>query len=293
MGNLKSVIPIVVSLVIAVAGTWFIYQWVQGQRAPKEVVQVQAEAVPVVVAAADIPWGTKLTPEMLKTLPFLKESLPAGHFSKFDDLKERVSILPLKVNDPITEHRLAPISVQTGGIASVLPLGKRAVAVKGDKVIGLAGLVNPGNRVDVLVTVEDSKNNIKESKTKLVLENIPVLATGTQIQKNEKGEPSPVDVYTLEVTPEESEKLSLAAMEGKIQLALRPITDTESVYTDGINIPKLLTSLSKPRPEPPKNTPVEAKVETNPAPVKKWTPRPSESVEVIKGTEVSRKIFTP
>ena len=289
MGNLKSVIPIVVSLVIAVAGTWFIYQWIQGQRTPKEVVQVQGEAVPVVVAAADIPWGTKLEPEMVKTLPFLKESLPAGYFSKFDDLKERVLILPLKANDPITEHRLAPISVQTGGIAAVLPPGKRAVAVKGDKVIGLSGLVNPGNRVDVLVTVDESKNNNKESKTKLVLENIPVLATGTQIQKNEKGEPAPVDVYTLEVTPEESEKLSLAATEGKIQLSLRSITDTESVYTEGINIPKLLTSLTKPRPEPAKNVPVVA----SPAPVKKWAPRPSESVEVIKGTEVSRKNFTP
>ena len=294
MGNMKAVIPIVLSLVIAVAGTWGIYQWVQGQRTPQQVIQVQAEAVPVVVAAVDIEWGTKLKPEMLKTLPYLNQSLPKGHFAKLDDLKGRVLIAPLKANDAVTDHKLAPTSVETGGVAAVLKPGKRAVAVKGDKVIGLSGLVNPGNRVDVLVTVEDSKNSNKGSKTKLVLENIPVLATGTQIQKNEKGEPAPVDVYTLEVTPMDSEKLALAATEGKIQLALRPITDLESVYTDGVTIPKLLASLRAPQAEPPKVPPVEpAQQAVSREPVKKWVPRSNVSVEVIKGTDVSRKNFTP
>jgi pilus assembly protein CpaB len=288
MGNLRAVIPIAVSLLIAVAGTWLIYQWIQRQRAPAEVVQVQqTPAVPVAVAAVDIPWGTQLKPEMIKTAPYLNESLPSGYFSKADALKDRVSILPLKANDPITEHKLAPISVQTGGVAAVLPLGKRAVAVKGDKIIGLSGLVNPGNRVDVLVTVVDPRN--KEEKTKLVLENIPVLATGTQIQKNEKGEPSPVDVYTLEVNPEESEKLSLAGTEGKIQLALRSFTDSASVMTEGIDVPKLLTSLTKPEPPPRVQPPPEPAQK----PVQKWAPRPNVSVEVIKGAELSQKTFTP
>ncbi|MBI5589805.1 MAG: Flp pilus assembly protein CpaB [Deltaproteobacteria bacterium] len=291
MGNMKPIIPFLVSIVIAVTGTWVIYQWVQKQRAPKEVVQVQqTEAIPVVVASTDIPWGTKLQPEMIKMLPFLKESLPTGHFCNSNDLKDRVLVESLKANDPVTEHKLAPVSVQTGGIACILPSGKRAVSVKGDKVIGVAGLVNPGNRVDVLVTVDGSKDSGKESKTKLVLEKIHVLATGTQVQKNEKGEPAPVDVYTLEVTPEESEKLALAATEGKIQLSLRSITDMESVYTEGMDIPKLLASLSltKYRPEPPKNKPAEPGT----APVKKWIPKPSASIEVIKGIEVSRINFT-
>ena len=290
MGNMKAVVPIALSLVIAVAGTWFIYQWIQRQRTPVEVVQVQTQAVPIAVAGVDIPWGTKLRPEMIKTAPYLSESLPNGHFLKPDALKDRVLIAPLKANDPITEHKLAPTSVQTGGVAAILPPGKRAVAIKGDKIIGLSGLVNPGNRVDVLVTVEDPR--IKEEKTKLVLENIPVLATGTQIQKNEKGEPAPVDVYTLEVTPEESEKLALSATEGKIQLALRSITDSESVVTEGINVPKLLSSLTK--YEPPKSPVVEPGQQPPRKPVvQKWTPRPNVSVEVIKGTEVSQKNFTP
>lgn len=290
MINLKSVLPIVVSIAIAATGTWFIYQWVQKQRAPKEMVQVKTEAIPVAVAAVDIPWGTKLKPEMVKVLPFLKESLPTGYYSNWNDLKDRVLIQPVKANDPVTESKLAPASVQNGGIATVLTPGKRAVSIKGDKVIGLSGLINPGNRVDVLVTVDEARDNEKETKTKLVLENISVLAAGTQIQKNEKGEPSPVDVYTLEVTPEESEKLALAGAEGKIQLSLRSYTDTAGVLTRGMTIPQLLASLS---PSPSiQYHPVET-----PKPVtqhvRKWSPRPGPSVEIIKGTEVSRQNFTP
>jgi pilus assembly protein CpaB len=295
MGNWKAFVPITLSVIIAVVGSYFIFKWIERQRVPKEIVQVQTDAIPLAVAASDLPHGTKLTPEMLKSLPYLKESLPTGYFSKAADLVGRVVITPLKLNEPITEHKLAPTSIETGGIAAVLKNGRRAVAVKGDKVIGLSGLVNPGNTVDVLVTIEDPEK--KEQKTKIVLENIPVLATGTQIQENEKGEPAPVDVYTLEVTPEESEKLALAAAQGRIQLALRSVVDSEEIYTEGINIPQLLASYGASRPEPavryyPKP------VERTPEPkkpvkkVRKWKPRRAISVEIIKGNEVQRKNFS-
>ena len=242
MGNYRTFIPITISLFIAAIGSFFLYKWIEKQRAPKEVVEVQAKAVPVAVAAADLPWGTKIKPEMIKTISYLQESIPSGHFSKAGDLKNRILIAPLKANDPITEHRLAPTSIETGGVAAVLKRGSRAIAVKGDKVIGISGFINPGNRVDVLVTVKDPKK--KEEKTKTILENIQVLATGTQIQENEKGEPSPVDVYTLEVTPEEAEKLALAAAEGRLQLALRSVVDSDDVLTEGITVTQLLDSYS-------------------------------------------------
>jgi pilus assembly protein CpaB len=287
MGNLKAVVPIAVSLVIAFVGSYFIYTWIQKQQAPQQVVQVQAEAVPVVVAVSDLPWGTQLKPEMLTTKPFLKQSLPAGYFSGPDDIKDRVVVAPLKANDPVTEHKLAPVSIKTGGVSAVLEQGKRAIAVKGDKVIGIAGFINPGNKVDVLVTVKDPQKN--EEKTKTILENIMVLATGTQIQKNEKGEPSPVDVYTLAVTPEEAEILSLGANEGKLQLALRSVTDTATVLTSGVNITKMLASYSPGNPPPPPPKQEEAK--EAPKVVQKWAPRPAVSVEVIKGNEISQKKF--
>jgi pilus assembly protein CpaB len=286
MGNLKAVVPIAVSLVIAFAGSYFIYTWIQKQQAPQQVVQVQAEAVPVVVAVSELPWGTQLKPEMLTTKPFLKQSLPAGYFSGPNEINDRIVVAPLKANDPVTEHKLAPVSIKTGGVSAVLEKGKRAIAVKGDKVIGIAGFINPGNKVDVLVTVKDPQKN--EEKTKTILENIMVLATGTQIQKNEKGEPSPVDVYTLAVTPEEAEILSLGANEGKLQLALRSVTDTETVLTSGVNIPKMLAAYSPGNPPPP---PKQEEVKEAPKVVQKWTPRPAVSVEVIKGNEISQKKF--
>jgi pilus assembly protein CpaB len=288
MGNMKAVIPIVLSLVIAAVGTWGIYQWVQGQRTPKEVVQVQAEAVPVVVAVADLPWGTQLKPEMVTTKPFLKQSLPSGYFPAPNEINDRIVVAPLKANDPITEHKLAPIDIKTGGVSAVLEQGKRAIAVKGDKVIGIAGFINPGNKVDVLVTIEDPQKKEEKEKTKTILENIMVLATGTQIQKNEKGEPSPVDVYTLAVTPEEAEILSLGANQGKLQLSLRSVTDNETVLTKGVNIPRMLASYSPSNPPPP---PKQNEVKEAPKVVQKWAPRPAVSVEIIKGNEISQKKF--
>ena len=286
MGNLKAVVPIAVSLIIAVVGSYFLYQWVEGQRAPKEIVKVQADAVPIAVATTNLPWGTKITPEMVKSAPYLRESLPSGYFTNVADLKERVLVQPRMANDPITEHNLAPVDIKTGGVSAVLKEGKRAVSVKGDKVIGLAGLIYPGNKVDVLVTIQDPQR--KEDRTKIILENILVLATGTQIQKNEKGEPMPVDVYTLEVTPEEAERLSLAGTEGKLQLALRNVLDSETVLTKGVNVPQMLASLSPANPPPPPAAPVKADSD-KPAP--KWTPRPAVTVEVIKGSATTKKQF--
>jgi pilus assembly protein CpaB len=283
MGNLKAVLPIALSLVIAIVGSFFLYNWVQQRTAPKEVVKVAADAVPVAVAAANLTWGTQIKPEMLKTVPYLKESLPTGYFAKIDDLQGRVLIAPMKINDPIAEHHLAPLDIKTGGVSAVLKEGKRAVSVKGDKVIGLSGLINPGNRVDVLVTIQDPQK--KEDRTKLILENIPVLATGTQIQKNEKGEPSPVDVYTLEVTPEEAERLALAGTEGKLQLALRSVLDSETVLTKGVNVPQMLSFLS------PSNPPPKEEIKEAPKAAQKWVPRPAASVEIIKGNEVSQRKF--
>ena len=133
--------------------------------------------------------------------------------------------------------------MKTGGIAAVIGSKKRAVAVRVDKVIGVAGFVHPGNRVDVLVTMS---KGTQEPVTKIVLENILVLAAGPEVTtaKGKEQQPAAVDVITLEVSPEEAEKLALAATEGKLQLALRGLIDTEEVLTKGTSIPTLLASYS-------------------------------------------------
>jgi pilus assembly protein CpaB len=299
MGKWKALVPIAISLVIAIAGTVFLYKWIERERGPKEIVQVEkVEAAPIVVSAGNLAWGTKLKPEMIKMAPYLKESLPVGYFSSTADLKDRVLVAPLKLNEPITEAKLAPTSVKTGGVSAVLKPGMRAIAVKGDKVIGISGFINPGNRVDVIVTVEEPKT--KKIKSKIFLENTAVLATGTQIEKNEKGEPMPVDVYTLEVTPEQAEKVALAASEGRLQFALRGVIDSQDLRTDGVTVPELLAyqKWSQRQNIAPKNV-VNSKpkidrkrISKNSAKKKKkWVPRGSVTVEIIKGTKIKKKKF--
>ena len=291
MGNWRAIVPIFLSLVIAIGGSIFLYKWINSQRAPKETVKVESEAVPVAVAAVDLPWGTKLKPEMVKTVPFLKESLPPGYVSGYNALKGRVIITPIKLNEPINEHKLAPIDVTTGGVSAILKPGTRAIAVKGDKVIGISGFINPGNRVDVIVTVTDPSSN--KMKAKIILEDLLVLATGTEIQKNEKGEPMPVDVYTLEVTPEQAEKLALASTQGRLQLALRNLTDSEDVHTEGVTIAQVLNSsdgVERKMVAPPVQAAPKKIVKRRPVRKKKrWAPRRSITVEIIKGTELTKK----
>jgi pilus assembly protein CpaB len=299
MGKWKTLVPIAISLMIAIAGTVFLYKWVERQRGPKEIVQVEkVEAAPIVVSAGNLSWGTKLKPEMIKMAPYLKESLPVGYFSSTADLKDRVIVAPLKLNEPITEAKLAPNSVKTGGVSAVLKPGMRAIAVKGDKVIGISGFINPGNRVDVIVTVEEPKT--KKIKSKIFLENTAVLATGTQIEKNDKGEPMPVDVYTLEVTPKQAEKVALAASEGRLQFALRGVIDSEDLSTKGITVPELLAyqRWSDRQNIAPKNV-VNSKPKKDRKRVsrnfvkkkKRWVPRGSVTVEIIKGTKIKKKKF--
>jgi pilus assembly protein CpaB len=172
MGKWKAIIPIVLAIVIALTLTIFLYTWVKKQTTEKEAVQqAESKIVSVVVAAADLPWGTKLEPKMIDTLPYLKESLPPGYSSSPESLEGRVLISPVRQNQAILESGLAPDSVTTGGVSAVITPGKRALAVKGDKVIGLSGFIRPGNRVDVLVTITVPKT--KKEITKEITKTVP------------------------------------------------------------------------------------------------------------------------
>lgn len=276
----KALIPIILALVVATGGSYLLYRWLQVKTAPEKVVQVEMEAVPVVAASIDLNWGTKLKKEMLTTVPYLKESLPAGYKSDPAVLEGRVLISPLKEKEPVLQSKLAPEDIKAGGVSAIVKKGMRAIAVKGDKVIGISGFIQPGNRVDILVTMRHPKT--KEEVTKLVLSNVLVLATGTEIQEKKDGTPNPVDVYTLEVDPDQGEKLALAAAEGRLQFALRNVMDTETVLTKGATVPSTLASLR--RGESPKPAPAKS--------VKKWAPRkPSITVETIKGDKVGKQQF--
>ena len=243
MGNFRAFIPVLLALVLALGGSYLLYDWVKQKTAPDKTVTIQeTAAIPVVVAKVDIPWGARINPEMLVTKPFLKQSVPADYFSNPEELAGRILISPIIAGDAVVEKRLAPTTLQSGGIPAVLEPGTRAISVKGNQVLGIAGLINPGNRVDVLVTINDPDKKEPEPITKIVLENLQVLATGSKIVENSKGQPSPVDVFTLEVTPEQGERLTLAANKGKLQFALRGVTDSEVILTKGVTVTEMLKS---------------------------------------------------
>jgi pilus assembly protein CpaB len=231
---------VIVALITSVAGYSYLQKGAAKQKA------ALPEKVSIAVAGGEILAGTVLSKEMLKKVYYFKESLPEGHFVDSTPLLGRVLIQSVKANEPILESRLAPIDVRTGGVTALISPKKRAVAVKVDKVIGVAGFIHAGNRVDVLVTVAPQREGQKgEPITKIVLENILVLASGAEFGQKKKDEKaSQVDVITLEVAPEEAEKLALASTEGKLQLALRNPKDTEEVLTKGTTIPTLLASYS-------------------------------------------------
>ena len=225
MGKYRPIILLGMAVIIALVATLLAINWLQTKAKGREPV---LETQEVAVSKVDLTWGTALTKEMIETKPFLKKSLPAGNFSDTSSLVGRVLISPVKANEPILESRLAPLSVKTGGVAAMISPKKRAIAVKVDKVIGVSGFIHPGNRVDILVTLASGKSATPVTKT--VLENILVLAAGPEIETTGKeAKPSQVDVITIEVTPEEAEKLSLAVTEGRIMLVLRNVTDTEDV----------------------------------------------------------------
>ncbi len=239
MGKYRPVIFLGAAIIVAFFTSYLIYNYLQKRTAPKE---AALETQPVAVAIANLPWGTSLKKEMVKFEPYLKKSLPNGYVSDASTLEGRVVISPIAANEPILQSRLAPIDIKTGGVAAVVKPKNRAVAVRVDKIIGVAGFIHPGNRVDVLVTIEGGKG-VPNSITKIVLENMLVLATGAEVQKTGKeAQAAPVDVITLEVTPEEAEKLAHAATQGRLQLALRNYQDTEDVLTMGAKTPALLAS---------------------------------------------------
>src|SRR6187551_878806 len=198
-----------------------------------------AKMTPVVVAASNLDLGAALRAEDLRTINWPSESMPAGVFSNPQELVGRGLIQPVSQNEPLMPAKLAPVGAGAG-LPPMIPDGMRALSVRVNDVIGVAGYVLPGTRVDVLVTVSPNDNH-QDITSKLILPNVQVLTAGTKIERDvEKGKPVSVSVVTLLVDPEQAERLTLASTEGKIQLALRNPLDKTMPLTQGIRPAALL-----------------------------------------------------
>jgi pilus assembly protein CpaB len=279
---MKTALQLGVALSVALIAGVFIFRWMsvksaQVERAPK----AQAvETVEIVTAAEKLPRGTRLEAGMLTVTPFLEASLPEGRITDPEALEGRILMTSLGAREPVTEAKLAPAGTVSLGVGDMIAAGKRAMSVRGNEVLGLGGFVHPGDHVDVLVTL-DGVGEDNSPVTKLVLENAPVLATGAELAPTQDGrEPSPVDIYTLEVTPDQSEILALAATKGTLHFALRGGSDNATVVTTGKDVQAALSSLLAESEAAPK---------TPPARPKKQKPTPT--VELITGSERTSVTF--
>jgi pilus assembly protein CpaB len=203
------------------------------------------EMEPVVVAAQDIPLGTKLTAEDLRVVSWPSEALPAGYASATSEVVGRSVVGDIHMNEPILALKLADTGLH--GMIPLIPSGMRALSVKVDEVVGVAGFVTPQTRVDVILIMQPPGG--QEPLSKVILQNIQALAANQQITENDAGEPIVSTVVTVLVTPEEAEKLSLAANQGRIQMALRNTLDRDTIETTGERSSRLfVTATAAPRP---------------------------------------------
>jgi len=200
---------------------------------------------PVVVAAADLSLGSELRKEDLTVVNFPAGQAPEGAFPRVTDVVGRGVISPLVKNEVVIPAKLA--SKEAGsGLPPVIPEGMRALSVRVNEVIGVAGYVLPGSRVDVLATANPT-NQQTDITTKLILSNVQVVTAGTRIEQDQdKGKPMQVTVVTLLVYPDQAERLALASTEGKIQLALRNPLDQSAPETPGVKPAILLGAVQAP-----------------------------------------------
>jgi pilus assembly protein CpaB len=247
----------------------------------------------VAVAARNIPAGSRLAEKDVKLVAWPSRNPVAGGFSDVKAVMNRGLIGPIVENEP--ESKLAPIE-SGAGLPPSIPPGMRAMSVKVDEVVGVAGFVVPGTRVDVVVTLPE-RGRVQESMSRTVVSNVLVLTAGTKYdqEKAKDGEPQPSTVVTLAVVPDDAERIALAASEGKISLALRNPLDVAPTETDGVRVgalmgraapnPEPAPRVSRPRPVTARPVAVQA-APVAPAPA----PAPVYTVETIRAAKRTEEV---
>src|SRR6202167_6681617 len=267
-----------VALALGVVVSLFVYKTLQG-RGPTNT----EPGADVIVAADDIQVGARIEEHDIRAVRYPASTLPAGAFSRRSQVLGRGVILPISKGEFILPSKLAPENAGAG-LPALIPPGMRAVSVRVNEVVSVAGFVGPGTRVDVLLT--GTPNGSSESQTNTVLQNVAVIASGQRLERNAAGEAQSTPVITLLASPEDAERLTLASSEGKIQLSLRNPLDTHQDTVDAANA-KGLYKGGTVAAAPPRAAvrPVKQQKTEKPPP-----PPPVRSVDVYKG---DKKTVTP
>jgi pilus assembly protein CpaB len=236
---------VVVGLAVLVAAVASLGAYQAIRRMP--VREVEVRSIQQVVAAMDLPMGTMLTKDNVKLVSWPASSPVPNGFATVDAVVNRGVISAIVPNEPITEAKLAPLEAGAG-LTPAIPDGMRAVSVRVNDVVGVAGFVVPGTRVDVMTTLAGGSGG--DTLTRVVVSDVQVLTAGTVYdqQKSREGQPVPTSVVTLLLTPSDAERVTLAAAEGQIMLTLRNPLDRKPTETNGVRT----SALFGPPPEPPK-----------------------------------------
>jgi pilus assembly protein CpaB len=227
MKNKRAIAMMAIAILFGLAAVVLASRWLLRQPG--------GSADRIVVADADVNLGQRLTPDMLKLAEWPKDSLPKGAYNDPAKLTGRVLKSSILRGDPISEAKLAPAGT-LGGLSALITEGKRAITVRVNDVIGVAGFALPGNYVDIIVSTQKelapADKGRDQSISKIVLERILVLAVAQEVGRDET-KPRVVNAVTLEVTPEQAENLDLARSVGTLSLALRNQVDPQDARTDG------------------------------------------------------------
>jgi len=240
----RGLLMLFIAVIAGLAAVILAARWMQGQGGSKG---------SIAVANADIELGGRIAPEMVRLTEWPEGSVPAGSFSDASKLQGRVVLVSIQRGEPVTEARLAPIGTK-GGLSAVVPEGKRAMTVRVNDVVGVAGFALPGTYVDVMVNTQDEAgaqhSDRDHSISKIVLERILVLAVAQEADRDGT-KPKVVNAVTLELTPRDAEMLDLARSVGTLSLVLRNQTDPKATQL-GSGATKAELLGKAPAPEPAK-----------------------------------------
>jgi len=272
---------LIIALMVSAGASFVVYRLVRAR--------ISAAAAPptadIVVAARTLDIGTLIKDSDVKTGEWVGP-LPKGAVLRKDDAVGRGVVSSIYEGEPILDTRLA-IAGAGAGLAATIPPGMRAVAVRVNEVVGVAGFVVPGMRVDVLITGNPGGSAGGGAKVRTLLQNIEVLSAGQNFQKDAEGKPIQVPVVNLLVTPEQAEILSLASNETRIQLILRNPLDTQAANTPGVGMSNLFNDAKPAAPPRPRGQakPVATPVVAAPAPISPFL------IEVLNGPKRSEVKF--
>jgi pilus assembly protein CpaB len=290
--NKRFVAVLVFAFVVASGASLLLYRLMSNRP---QTTKAAPASVRLALAAHDLDVGMVLREEDVK-LEDWQGAIPAGSSTRTQDLVGRGVITKMFAKEPVLDLRLAPKGAG-GGFAAIIPKGMRAVAVAVNEVVGVAGFVVPGMRVDVLISgTPPTGAGTLGTLTKTLLQNVEVLSAGQDFKKDAEGKPITVQVVNLLVTPEQAEELSLASHQTTIQLVLRNPLDRDTTKTSGAALANLFagTKLNlksaegepRPRPRPVVKAPVRELAPI--APVKRDTPF---VMEIISGNKKAETKF--